>query len=66
GAPVPVAAPEGEAPASLALPLVEPTPAAPTARSRAAQLALELLRTHEPPALAPAVDRRLRRLLGEV
>jgi trimethylamine:corrinoid methyltransferase-like protein len=65
GAPAPVGAPEGEAGGSFTLPLVEPTPAAPTARSRAAQLALELLRTHEPPALDPSVDRRLRRLLGE-
>jgi trimethylamine--corrinoid protein Co-methyltransferase len=64
--PVPVVASQGEAPDALALPLVEPTPDAPTARTRAAQLALELLCTHEPPALAPAVDRRLRRLLGEV
>jgi len=66
GAPAAVAAPDEQAPALLALPLVEPTSAAPTARARATQLALELLRTHEPPALAPAVDRRLRRLLGEV
>jgi trimethylamine--corrinoid protein Co-methyltransferase len=65
GAPASVAAPGEEAGPRLALPLVEPAPGAPTARSRAAQLALELLLTHEPPALAPSVDRRLRRLLGE-
>ena len=54
------------APATPALPLVEPVADAPTARARAAQLARELLRTHEPPALESAADRRLRRVLGDV
>jgi trimethylamine--corrinoid protein Co-methyltransferase len=55
-----------ETPASPALPLVGPFDGASTARSRAAELARELLRTHEPPALAPVADRRLRALLGDV
>jgi len=46
----------------LALPLVEPVAGARTARERAAQLARELLATHRPPALDPALDRRLRAL----
>lgn len=49
-----------------ALPLVEPTRDAPTARERAGELAREILQAHEPPPLAPTVDRRLRRLLGGV
>jgi len=56
----------GEPAGMPVFPLVEPTADAPTARRRAAQLARELLRDHRPPALAPAVDRRLRVLLGDV
>jgi trimethylamine--corrinoid protein Co-methyltransferase len=52
--------------ATLPLPLVEPTRDAPTSRARAAQVAVEILRTHEPPPLEPEVDRRLRVLLGDV
>jgi hypothetical protein len=52
--------------ASLPLPLVEPTRDEPTARARAAQVATEILRAHEPPPLQPEVDGRLRVLLGDV
>ncbi len=61
-----VAAGLSDAPPVPSLPLVEPSESAPTPRARAAELALRLLRTHEPPALGPVAERRLRELLSSV
>lgn len=61
-----VAAGLSDAPPTPSLPLVEPSGGSPAPRACAAELALRLLRSHEPPALAPAADRRLRGLVSSV